>query len=80
MKPDMIGEIRLVDVETSEVRRIWMTKRELERYSEAFDEYQETLRRFCMSRQIDYFPWTTNEPFEDSFLNLLSRGSALGGK
>jgi uncharacterized protein (DUF58 family) len=78
-RPDMKGEIRLVDVETSEVRRIWMTKRETERYAKAFDEYQEELRRSCMTRQIDYYSWITDEPFEDSFLNLLSRGSALAG-
>lgn len=80
MKPEMTGEIRLVDVETAEVRRIWMTKRELERYADAFDSFLEELKRFCMSRQIDYFPWTTGEPFEDMFLSLLSRGSALSGK
>ena len=80
MQPEMTGEIRLVDVETSEVRRIWMTKRELERYAEAFNNFLEELRRFCMSRQIDYYPWKTSEPFEDTFLNLLSRGSALAGQ
>jgi uncharacterized protein (DUF58 family) len=79
-RPDMKGEIRLVDVETSEVRRIWMTRRETERYAKAFDEYQEELRKSCMTRQIDYFSWITEEPFEDSFINLLSRGSALAGK
>lgn len=80
MRPDMTGEIRLVDVETSEVRRIWMTKRELERYATAFDKFLEDIRSFCMSRQIDYFPWTSDLPFDDSFLNLLSRGSALTGQ
>lgn len=79
-RPDLKGEIRLVDVETSEVRRIWITKRETDRYAKAFDDYQEELRKNCMSRQIDYFSWVTDTPFEDSFLNLLSRGSALAGQ
>lgn len=80
MRPDITGEIRLVDVETSEARRIWMTKRELERYAAAFESFLDDIRRFCMARQIDYFPWATEESFEDSFVNLLSRGSALAGQ
>jgi uncharacterized protein (DUF58 family) len=79
-EPDLQGEIRLLDVETAEVRRIWMTKRELARYVQAFHQFMEELHRFCMKRQIDYFPWTTDQAFEDAFLDLLSRGSALGGK
>jgi uncharacterized protein (DUF58 family) len=78
--PDLQGEIRLLDVETAEVRRIWMTKRELARYAKAFEQFMEDLHRFCMKRRIDYFPWTTDQAFEDAFLDLLSRGSALGGK
>jgi uncharacterized protein (DUF58 family) len=77
IRPDLQGEIRLVDVETSEVRRIWMTKRELARYAEAFGQFLDGLHRFCTSRQIDYYPWTADQPFEDAFLGLLSRGNAL---
>lgn len=79
MEPDLQGEIRLLDVETHEVRRIWMTKRELARYAKAFQEFLENLNRFCMQRKIDYFTWTTDQPFEDTFLNLLARGNALAG-
>ncbi len=75
--PDLQGEIRLLDVETAEVRRIWMTKREQARYVAAFQQFMDDLHRFCMRRQIDYFPWTTEQPFEDTFLDLLSRGNAL---
>ena len=77
MEPDLQGEIRLLDFETAEVRRIWMTKRELARYKKAFEQFMDDLHRFCMRRRIDYFPWTTDQQFEDAFLDLLSRGSAL---
>jgi hypothetical protein len=56
-----------------------MTKRELARYAQAFQNYMDELHRFCMRRQIDYFPWTTDQAFEDAFVELLSRGSALAG-
>jgi len=77
MEPDLQGEIRLVDVETKEVRRIWMTKREIARYKAAFQDFLEGIHHFCMSRRVDYFTWTTAEPFEDTMLTLLSRGNSL---
>jgi len=78
--PDLEGELQLVEVETEEVRRIWFTKRDSARYREVFDRYLEDLTAGCAARQIDYFTWTTEQPFEDMFLNLLSRGSALARK
>lgn len=78
-KPELDGEIELVDVETNEVRRLWFTKRERERYEKEFDEFREALERDCLRRQLDYLMWTTDQPFEDLFLALLSRGSALSG-
>jgi len=77
MRPELEGEIRLVDVETGEVRRMWLTRREMVRYRESFEQYLEGVRRACMVRKIDYLPWTTDLTFEDAFLALLSRGSAL---
>jgi hypothetical protein len=76
-RPALEGDIRLVDVETDEVRRIWMTKRELTRYEEEFQKYVEQLDRTCLQRQINYFNWSTDLPFEDTFVSLLSRGNAL---
>lgn len=79
IEPDLEGEVRLVDVETNEARRVWLTRRELVRYRESFAAFMDGIRRFCMTRQIDYFPWTTDQSFEDAFLALLSRGHALAG-
>lgn len=78
-KPELDGEIELVDVETDEVRRLWFTKRERERYEKEFERFREELERGCLTRQLDYLMWTTDQPFEDLFLALLSRGSALAG-
>ena len=76
-KPDLDGEIELIDVETSEQRRIWFTKRDLKKYEAAYETFQRGVERACLSRQMDYQPWPTDLPFENLFLDLLSRGSAL---
>jgi len=78
-KPDLDGEVELIDSETKEVRRLWFTKRELKRYEEAFEGFISEIQQACLSRQVDYLRWRTDQPFEDLFLDLLSQGSALAG-
>lgn len=77
--PDLEGEIELVDVETGEARRMWLTRRERRRHEAAFDGFVDEVHASCVSRQIDYLAWRTDLSFEDLFLELLSRGSALAG-
>ena len=79
LKPDLDGEVELSDVETGEMRRFWITKREVQRYTEMFDAFTENLSKACASHQIDFIRCVSDEPFEDRFLELLTRGSALGG-
>lgn len=77
MKPSMEGEIQLVDTETGETRRIWMTQREIDLYEKQFRDYLDQLQTSCLRRQMDYLTWSTAFSFEDLFLQLLSRGTAL---
>lgn len=77
--PDLEGEVELAEVETGERRRFWLTRRDVQRYTETFDAFADNLSRACASRRIDFFQCATDEPFEDRFLDLLVRGSALAG-
>jgi uncharacterized protein (DUF58 family) len=78
-EPQLEGEIELAEVETGERRRFWFTKRDAKRYAEAFDAFVESLSRECAGRRIDFMQCQTNEPFEERFLSMLMRGSALAG-
>ncbi len=75
--PDLDGEIELVDVETQEQRRLWFTPRDRKRYQARYQEFQDELHQECQSRHIDYQRWRTDHPFDDLFLDLLAKGSAL---
>lgn len=77
MRPSIDGEVRLVDVETEEVRQLTLTRRDMERYAAAFDQYLHDLGQSCLRRRVDYVTWRTDLAFEKLFLELLSRGSAL---
>lgn len=75
--PALQGELELVDVESGEARRMWLTRREMARHEEAFDAFVADVERECLARRVDYLRWTTDLDFEETFLTLLSRGSAL---
>ena len=76
-KPDVEGEIELLDVETGEHRRLWFTPRDRERYEKRYALFLNEIEQACQSRQIDYQKWRTDYPFDELFLDLLSKGSAL---
>lgn len=76
-KPEVEGEIELFDVETQEHRRLWFTPGDRERYEANFHRFLTDIETSCQSRQIDYQRWRTDTPFDELFLDLLSRGSAL---
>lgn len=80
MSPDLEGELQLVDVETNETRRMWLTRRDLDLYAANFQRFVTELEATCMRRQIDYLRWLTDQSFEEAFIGLLMRGSALAGK
>lgn len=78
-RPEVEGEIELLDVETLEQRRFWFTPEDRRRYEERFQLFLEEVEKGCRARQIDYQRWRTDLPFDEAFLELLSRGSALAG-
>lgn len=75
--PELRGETRLVEVETGEVRLVRLTDQDLALHARAFDAFREELRQSCLTRQVDLVGWPTDLPFEETFLRMLSRGSAL---
>jgi len=78
-EPELHGEYELTEVETGEKRRFWLTKRDAERYTATFDAFCDHLARECASHRIDYMQVSTQDAFEERFLDLLVRGSALAG-
>lgn len=76
-QPPLEGEVELAEVETGERRRFWLTRREVQKYVETFDAFCDELARECAGHRIDFTQCGADEPFEDRFLDLLNRGSAL---
>ncbi|MCC6528460.1 MAG: DUF58 domain-containing protein [Polyangiaceae bacterium] len=75
--PPLRGDLRLYDCETGEEREVTVTAKVLERYGEAYEHYLEAVRRFCVSRQVSYFPADVATPFDELILRVFRRGGFL---
>lgn len=79
VRPELDGEVQLIDVETGETRRLSLTPADIERYAGAVEAFLAELEQSCNQRRIHYTSWFTDQSFEQLFLSLLSRGSSLAG-
>jgi uncharacterized protein (DUF58 family) len=75
--PDLKGDLVLYDCETGEEREVTVTKKVLDRYAAAYDEYQKRVQRFCVTRQVTYFQADLNVPFDELILRVFRRGGFL---
>lgn len=76
-KPELKGDVRVYDCETGDEREVTVTAKVLERYTQAYEEYLEEVRRFCTSRQVSYFRADVRAPFDELILRVFRRGGFL---
>ncbi len=73
-RPDMIGALRLLDVETSEQVEITVTEELLNVYERRLKAFQSQIKNTCIRYGIHYSPIITDEPLErllaDSFRRM----------
>ena len=76
-RPDLHGDVELLDSETGQRRDVTATPALLARYQEAYAGYQQRLQAFCTQKQIPLFTLQTDVPLEDAVLRILRRGWVL---
>jgi len=76
-RPALKGDVRLYDCETGEEREVTVTDGLLDDMARAFDEYQRSIERFCVSRQVPYFAAEVGLPFDELVLRVFRRGGFL---
>lgn len=75
--PDLDGDLKLRDCETSTELEITADDDLLYRYRQGLLAWQEELHRFCGMRSMHYVPLETSLPFEELLFNLLQRQGVL---
>jgi uncharacterized protein (DUF58 family) len=73
LRPEMVGDLKLVDSETGEEREISISPGLLRDYQAAVDRFCGGLQGFCRRYGLDYIRTTTATPFEDLVLKYLRR-------
>ncbi len=71
------GDVRIYDCETGEERDVTMTQSMDAKYRLAYDNYMDTVRRFCSSHQVSYFRADVKVPFDELILRVFRQGGFL---
>jgi uncharacterized protein (DUF58 family) len=69
--PELVGDLRLVDVEDGEAAEITISAPLLKRYKDTLNAFVGGLKDWCTSRGITYIFTTNQFPFEKLILNYL---------
>jgi len=71
VEPELVGDLRLVDVEDEDVAEITMSAPLLKRYKDNLNTFVGGLKEWCTRRGITYIFTTNQNPFEKLILNYL---------
>lgn len=71
VEPELVGDLRLVDVEDDEVAEITMSAPLLKRYKDNLNAFVGGLKEWCTRRGITYIFTTNQYPFDKLILNYL---------
>ncbi len=71
VNPELVGDLRLVDVEDGDVAEITISAPLLKRYKDTLNSFVGGLKEWCTNRGITYIFTTTTNPFDKLILNYL---------
>jgi uncharacterized protein (DUF58 family) len=71
VEPELVGDLRLVDVEDEDVTEITMSAPLLKRYKDNLNAFVAGLKEWCTRRGITYIFTTNDYPFDKLVLNYL---------
>jgi hypothetical protein len=71
VNPELVGDLRLVDVEDGDTAEITISAPLLKRYKDTLNAFVGGLKEWCTSRGITYIFTTNQYPFDKLILNYL---------
>jgi len=74
MRPEIRGDLMLVDSETGAAREVTVNERMLATYRAALSSYTASLESFCRATGVGYIMVTADVSFEDLLLKRLVEG------
>jgi uncharacterized protein (DUF58 family) len=77
LRPDLVGDLKLVDCETGEEREITISAGLLKEYQKSVDQFCGGIQDTCRRYGADYIQAITDQPFEEMILNWLRRAGMV---
>ena len=71
VEPEIVGDLKLVDVEDDDVAEITVSGPLLKRYKQNLAAYQAALNEFCLRRGVSFLTTSSQVPFERLVLSAL---------
>jgi uncharacterized protein (DUF58 family) len=73
-RPELFGELELFDVESETARQTTITERAARRYREFFDQFQESVRRYCAKHRLPCVQVRSDVPEDEVLLKVFGIG------
>ena len=77
LKPNLKGDLHIIDCETGELKEITVTSRLLKKYKEAHTQFCAELEEFCVNRNLLYYKTPVQVPFDELIMTVLRKGGFL---
>jgi len=75
--PGLLGDLRLLDAESDRFRDVTIDEFLIKKYISTFNNYCQSIERFCRSKAIGYVRCRTDMPFVDAVIQMLRREKFL---
>jgi len=73
--PSLLGDVELVDVETSIARKVTITEKNLRNYKRLFTEHQTAVREYCRSYELGCTQSPSIVPFDDLLIHMMQHSA-----
>jgi uncharacterized protein (DUF58 family) len=77
VRPNLKGDLEIVDCETGEVRPVTVSQRLLDAYAREHARYRAEVEEYCRKSGVPFFSTTTDVPFDDLVLRVFRAGGFL---
>lgn len=69
--PPLKGDLDLLDVETQSLRKVTVTERSVRMYQQLYDQFVESVERYCNRYSLGYTAATTELAFDELILRMM---------
>jgi len=75
--PQLLGDVQMIDMESSAERKVTVTERNLRRYREIFTQFVESVQTYCSGHGLGCTTTTSDVAFDELILQMLKTAGTV---